>query len=357
MKIAVLSDILPGRAGAEKLTYMLATHYDADIYTGYINLDKVLPEFKNLNVNTFNAPKVPLLMQEFLVRKFRNLHLSNYDAIICIGYYSIYSAIKNHPIIWYSYTTSPLFYSKPKNTSLKVSPSWKIGAMIWKKRIQKYDKKTVKEIDKIVTISEYASQALKDYYNTTPLIINPPADTKIFFNKPQKGYYLIVSRFEPGKRVEIAIEAFKKMPDKTLFIEGSGSMDKYLHNLADGYKNIKFLGRVSTEELLSLYANSIAFIATAHYDEFGMPLVESMASGKPVIAVNQGAYPEVIVNGKTGVLVEGTPEGIISGVNKITPVIAEKMKIDCMERAKEFDINIFYKKWDKLIKHMIHSSD
>lgn len=354
MKIAILSDILPGRSGAEKITCMLATHYDADIYTGYINLDKVLPEFKKLNVITFNASKIPLLMQELLVRKFRNLNLSNYDITICLGYYSIYSSIKNHPMIWYSYGSSPLFYKKPTDASLRTSLAWKIGAPIWKNRIQSYDKKVVKKhIDKIVAISEYASKELKDRYDINSLIINPPVDTKNFYYKPHKGYYLIVSRFEGGKRVEIAIEAFKKMPNKILFIEGSGSTEKYLHKLAAGAKNIKFLGRISSEELLDVYANCIALIGTAFYDEWSMPMVEAMASGKPCISVNQGAYPEIIINNKTGILVEGTPMGIIDGINKITPKIAEKMKKNCIKRAKDFDINVFYKKWDNIIKNVV----
>lgn len=356
MKVAIAFDFAEGRSGGEKIVSFLAKRYNADIYIGYANWNKIIPDFKNFNVNIIgNIPKIPIIKQELLVRKFRNLNLSNYDVTICLGYYSIYSSIKNHPLIWYAYGPSSLFYKKPSDTSLRVSLTWKIGALIWKKRIQNYDKKVVKKhIDKIIVISKYASQSLKDCYGVDSLIVNPPTDTKKFFYKPHKGYYLIVSRFEPGKRVEIAIEAFKKMPNKILFIEGSGSTESYLRNLASGSKNIKFLGRVhSLEDLANLYANCIALIGTAFYDEWSMPMVEAMASGKPCISVNQGAYPEIIINNKTGILVEGTPVGIIDGVNKITPEVAEKMKKNCIDRAKDFDINVFYKKWDGIIKSVV----
>lgn len=139
------------------------------------------------------------------------------------------------------------------------------------------------------------------------------------------------------------------MPDKILFIEGSGSLKNHLQKLAGNVKNIKFLGRVSSEELLELYANCIALIGTAFHDDWSMPMLEAMASGKPCIGVNQGAYPEVILE-NTGFLVDGNSNGIIDGVKKMTPEVAKKMKNTCIKRAKECDISNFYKKWDNILR-------
>jgi glycosyltransferase involved in cell wall biosynthesis len=291
-----------------------------------------------------------------LIRKFRKLNLSNYDVSICLGLYSIYASTKNHPIIWNPYGVSPFFYKRadfPKGF-MKRSLIWKIGAWLLIKRTKKYNKKVVTEnIDKIVTISEYSRKAFNEYYNRDSIMIPPPVDMSKHYCKPNKGYYLLVARLEPGKRVELAVEAFKKMPDKTLYIEGIGSVEEKLKKLAEGAKNIRFLGRIPSNELPEVYANSIALIGTAFYDDWSMPMVEALASGKPCIAVNQGAYPEIVVDNKTGLLVNGDVEGIISGVNKITPEIAEKMKDDCIERARIWSTENFGNNWDKVIEMLL----
>jgi glycosyltransferase involved in cell wall biosynthesis len=356
VKVAILFDFIEGSAGGEKLLRFLAQRYNADIYTGYVNWGRTYPEFKNFNVNIIGKiPKIQLAKQEMLIRNFRKLDLSDYDAIICLGFYSIYASKKNHPIIWNPYGVSPFFYKKadlPKGF-LKKGFIWRIGAWLLTRRTKSYNKKVVKEnIDKIVTISEYSRKIFNEYYGRNSVVIPPPVDMKKHYYKPNKGYYLVVARLEPGKRVELAIEAFKKMPDKKLYIEGIGSVKERLESLAKGYTNIKFLGRAPSENLPKLYSECIALIGTAFYDDWSMPMVEAMASGKPCIAVNQGAYPEII-DENTGILVEGIPEGIIEGVNMITPEVAKKMKNDCIRKAKIWDIENFGERWDNIIKDSI----
>jgi glycosyltransferase involved in cell wall biosynthesis len=353
MKVAILFDFIEGLGGGEKLLLFLAEKFKADIYTGYANWGKIHPKFNSHKITTIgNIPKLQFLKQELLIREFKKLDLSEYDAIICLGYYSIYASIKNHPIIWYTYGPSTIFHKKEK--VLEESLPQKIGSWVWKNRIQKHDMEVVKNhIDKIVVISKYSGQRVKKYYRRKSLVIYPPVDVEKYYNKKSKGYYLVVSRLTSGKRVDLSIEAFKKMPEKTLYIEGSGKLEKHLKNLAGGAKNIKFLGRVnSVTELPELYANCTALIVTAFYDEFSMPMIEALASGKPIIAVNQGAFTEIVTD-KTGILVDADTESIINGVNKMTPEVAEKMKEYCIKRAENFSIDKFYERWNKLINDVI----
>jgi len=356
LKIAVVIDNLTGRGGGEKEAYYLASHYDADIYTAIVNWDKILPEFKQLRVHITPAPRIELLKQEISVRNFRKLDLKGYDAVICLGFYSIYASWANHSAIWYAYGVSSLFYKRAENSSKNEPLAWKIGAAIWKHRIKSYDMKTVsKSLDQIITISNYSRGMMKKYYDRDSVIIHPPVEVSKFHCGESKGYYLFVARLEPGKRTDLAIEAFKRMPDKMLYIEGVGSAEASLKKLAGDAKNIKFLGRVSTEALIELYSNCTAFIGTSYYDDWSMVMVEAMASGKPCIAVRQGAYVEMVTNGETGALVEGTPEGIMEGVKRITPEVAKGMKDNCVKFAMESDVSSFYRNWDKVIDDVIKS--
>ena len=69
-------------------------------------------------------------------------------------------------------------------------------------------------------------------------------------------------------------------------------------------ENVKMLGTVSEEKLVDLYSRCKGLICTDMYEDFGMTPLEAMASGKPVIAVDEGGFTETVVNGETGLLVD-----------------------------------------------------
>lgn len=358
MKIAVLLDSLELKGGGEKIAYYLTKHYNADIYTSTVAWDKILPEFKRFNIKVFEGiPRSMFLKPEALIKKFRSLDLSGYDATICLGSgYTYFTAIKNHPVIWYTFGISPLFYSSGPETQ----KYWALGRYyfkpiiwLWKKRIKRYDRETMhNQVDAIVSPSKFTGDIIKKYYSRDYELIKPPIELTNFYNRPNKGYYIIISRFVPEKRINIVIEAFKKLPKKTLFIEGSGPQDYYLRKLAGNSKNIQFLGRVSSQKLRKLYAECIALISVAYFQDINMVIIEALASGKPCITVKQGAFPETIKDGKNGVFVEGTVDGVIQGVNRLTSEKAEKMKDNCIKSAQAFDLNVFYKKWDAIIERL-----
>lgn len=357
MKVAVLMDFMQTRGGGERTMLYLAQRYDADIYTSRVVWDKILPELKNYKVSVLeNVPRVPFLMQEAMLRGFRNLDLSAYDAAICLGTgYAYFTAEKNHPTIWYSFGVSPVFY---KNGP-EANKHWLLGkayyrpaVWLWKERIQQYDRYVMtNKVDAIVAMTKWNADMVKDYYgrNATRIIF-PPIETKKLYNKQSRGYYLMVASLFPEARIDLVIKAFKKIPDKTLYIEGIGPAESYLKKIAGDSKNIKFLGRGNTSELRELYAKCIALLDVGYYRGFSMVMGEALASGKPCIAVNQGAYPEMIANNKTGAIVNPTVEGVIDGVSRITPDVAADMKKACLAKAKQFDLKSFYSGWDAVLK-------
>ena len=80
-----------------------------------------------------------------------------------------------------------------------------------------------------------------------------------------------------------------------------------------------------------------------------MNVVEAMASGKPVIAPNEGGYKETIIDGKTGILIENINEDKIIGAIKKIGGNTEKFKNDCQKQAEKFDTKIFIEKIKKQI--------
>ncbi|AYL99370.1 glycosyltransferase [Mucilaginibacter celer] len=124
-------------------------------------------------------------------------------------------------------------------------------------------------------------------------IINPPVKCGNFYVASTVGdYYLVVSRFETYKHVDLVIEAFNDMPDKKLVIVGKGSRMKQLKLIAG--KNITFLSGLGAGDLARLYANCIAFIFP-QLEDYGITPLEANASGRPVIAYGKGGVLDTMI--------------------------------------------------------------
>ncbi len=118
------------------------------------------------------------------------------------------------------------------------------------------------------------------------------------YQKSLGGSILAGCRLVPYKRIDIVVEAFKRN-GKNLKVFGDGIDLERLQEIADGADNIKFLGRVSDEERKELFSKCQAYI-NPQQEDFGITIVEAMASGRPVIALGKGGATETIKEGETG---------------------------------------------------------
>jgi glycosyltransferase involved in cell wall biosynthesis len=142
------------------------------------------------------------------------------------------------------------------------------------------------------------------YLRQADAVIYPPVDTEYFSKHPKiclhpsPGYYLVVSRLVPYKKVDLAIKACNQSGDR-LIVVGHGSEETKLRRLAKS--NITFMGQVSDDQLNCLYHHARALLFPQE-EEFGIVAVEAQAAGLPVIAFSQGSAKEIIIDGQTGIL-------------------------------------------------------
>jgi glycosyltransferase involved in cell wall biosynthesis len=133
-----------------------------------------------------------------------------------------------------------------------------------------------------------------------------------FYKSPKKDYFLFLSRLVPYKRGDLAIKAFKNLKER-LIVAGDGPEYKRLKRIAT--KNIEFTGYLSDEEVARFISEARALIYPSEED-FGITMVEALASGTPVIAFRRGGAPDIIQDIKesdrpTGILFEDQSEDSI----------------------------------------------
>ena len=159
----------------------------------------------------------------------------------------------------------------------------------------------------------------------------------------------------PYKRIDLVIQAFKDMPDKKLKVFGDGLDRERLIEIAGKAKNIEFLGRVSDEEKAKLYSLAQAYI-NPQKEDFGITIVEAMASGRPVIALRAGGAMETVIENKNGVFFDNeTPGDIAEAVDAL-----EKLNFDpheIREHALKFSKANFKKNIENYINKALEENN
>jgi glycosyltransferase involved in cell wall biosynthesis len=169
--------------------------------------------------------------------------------------------------------------------------------------LRRWEAQAAQRVDQFIAISREVQQRIRKHYGRDAIIIYPPvampADPPL---GRDEGFYLIVSRLLPYKRVDLAIEAFGRL-GLPLVIAGDGRDRPRLARMAADLprRNVHLLGRVDDHTLHELLAGCRAFIFPGAED-FGIAPVRAMAYGKPVIAYAAGGALDTVIDGVTGVL-------------------------------------------------------
>lgn len=308
LKIAIVCDWLTNFAGAERVILKLHKMFpNAPIYTSVYNAEK-MPEFKDALIYTSflqNYPKAKEKHQWYLPfypLAFEQFDLSAYDIVISSCHSASKGVITKPQTMHVSYCHSPMRYAWDNSHEYlrTYKLPWPISHFIPKliHKIRMWDRLAADRVDHFLTNSNFVKKRIEKYYKRDSEVIYPMVNIKDFFITPgRKDYYLAVGRFTPYKKFDLIVDTFNELPYK-LKIIGTGKQEKELKTKAK--KNIEFLGRVSEEKLHEAYANAKALIFP-QVEDFGITPLESMASGRPVVAFAAGGALETVKNGETGI--------------------------------------------------------
>lgn len=217
--------------------------------------------------------------------------------------------------------------------------------------IIKADNRCLPESKAIFTIASNVSRRLHEYngIGSEPLY-HPPKGREKFHCEEYGDYVFSVGRLEQLKRIDLLVQSMQYTDrDIKCIIAGTGGQEANLKRMVDSLglnKKIKFLGRVSDDALVDLYARCFAVYFAPYDEDYGYVTLESFLSKKPLITCeDSGGVMEFAsdeINAK--VSSQASPKSIATGINELyrDPSFCKKLGSSGYDRVKDID-------WDTVV--------
>ena len=363
MKVCIFHDYIGELGGAEKVVFTLARYFKGLVITTELNRNSVEKAgYTDIKIESLGTPPgLPPFKQFTASILFSGASIDHdFDVYISSGNWAHYSALKYHPNIYYCHTpTRAFFEGKKRMIENQKSLFRKMAAYLWATVHKSFEVYNIrKNIDYIISNSKNVQNRVKSAYNLDSTIIYPPIPTEKYRFETLGDYWLSVNRLYPEKRIEMQLEIFRRLPEEKLKIVGgyskTGLVAEYaMKCIKDAPENVEFIGEVTENELIKLYANCRGLITTAIDEDFGMTPVEAMASGKVAVVVDEGGYRESVIHNETGWLLPANITTFVTLIKKLTDNVLLDKKMKCIERARKFDTKIFCRKVETVIKNFI----
>lgn len=178
----------------------------------------------------------------------------------------------------------------------------------------------------VITVSEFSRREIQEVLGVDATVIPNGVDERFKPGPEKKDYALVVGTKIARKNLAALSETAAALG---MELVAAGSARRYMRGEAT---DIRELGYVPDEELPALYAQARVLLMPSLYEGFGLPCLEAMASGTPVVAANRGALPETC--GDAALVVE--PEDFAEAAVKAVTTERERLTEAGLARAARF---------------------
>jgi alpha-1,3-rhamnosyl/mannosyltransferase len=203
--------------------------------------------------------------------------------------------------------------------------------------LTKFVPASVNKSKKIITISQNARKEIVEFYKlpeSKVVVAYPATDPGLFYRRSSKEiekvklkydisgkYILSLSNLEPRKNLVALVRAYCELPKRmrqqySLLLVGvsgwktEGIIDEIISKVKQGYNIIRPSEYVSDVDKPAIFSGATLFVYPSHYEGFGMPPLEALACGVPVISANNSSLPEAV--GDAGKLIDIDSPGLLS---------------------------------------------
>lgn len=223
-----------------------------------------------------------------------------------------------------------------------------------RRRLIDLDTRMLRECTRIFTNARNTANRLRTFngLDGTP-VYHPPPLAGSLREGPYGEYVLVVSRLEPLKRVDLAVQAIVHVPPPTrLIVVGDGPQRATLERLAaeaGAADRVEFRGPMWGEEVARLYSGALAVIYAPFDEDYGYVTLEAFLSAKPVItAADSGGTLEFVVDGENGVVCPPDPIAIGRAVSTLAAdrPMAERLGHAGLARARDVT-------WDGVVEQLL----
>ena len=301
MRVALVHHWLLGMHGSEQVLEALCRIFPgADIFTLFYNPNAVSPLIRSRNVQaSFLNPlqNVHRLLLPALPMALENFDLRGYDLIISNESGPAKGVLAPAGARHFCYCYTPmrcLWELYPAYRREFGGNRLERGLLaLFASRMRVWDYASAARVDGFIAASRHTGRRIRRAYRRRSAVVYPPVAIETFRREPAEDYFLMIGEMLPYKQFDYAIRAFSKSGRK-LLVAGDGPEYRRLRKIAG--RSVEFCGQVKPEDIRTLYARSRALIVPGEKD-FGITMVESLASGKPVIALGRGGANEIIGSG------------------------------------------------------------
>lgn len=373
MRVAIVHEWLEHYAGSERVIEQLLIMYpQAEIFA----IVDFMPQAERSMlggrpVRTTFIQKLPFARRCFryylglMPVAIEQLDLSGFDLVISSNHAVAKGIITGPDQVHVCYVHSPMRYAWDMQAAYLRQGGIERGlrglyARWLLHRLRNWDVRSAAGVDVFVANSSYIARRIRKVYRRNATVVFPPVDIDRFeMSAAPRQDYVVVSRLVPYKRIDLVVEAFRRMPERVLHVAGDGPERERIVALADNAPNIILHGRVSDVEVLRMMRQARAFVFAAEED-FGIAMVEAQACGTPLIVFGRGGACDIVrdmgdAGGATGVFFdEQDADAIITAVERFESIQDRITPQACHANAQRFSQSAFRQSMSRVVEQALH---
>jgi glycosyltransferase involved in cell wall biosynthesis len=252
--------------------------------------------------------------------------------------------------VCYCYTPFRYAWDEEADALGEISPLLRPLLRLQLRRMRAWDRSASARVDAYIAISAFSRERIKRHYGRDAAVIHPPVETHRFAPGNPGDALLVVSELLRHKRLRLALEAARRARTPIRVVGAGPHHDA----LRDAYPEAEFLGRVSDEDVVELYASARAVLVPS-VEEFGITAVEAQASGRPVIAAAAGGALETVLDGQTGRLARlDDVDSFVQAIESIDALDFDPAR--AVRNAERFSVATFARRLSAHVTGIVNAS-